>query len=320
MLSRAHTGMARTGMADNTIAESGGAIAPERAASEPPQSPVWRLGRYAVACGLVVSTIVHLGLVGTVLFVSPRLGYPEPADAVPVDIVTPDEVAAASSPKPDPAAQPAAPQSQTPTQTATQTATQAAAQTPAQTPAQPPTQTGAETPAPASPPLPEPSLPLDSFALPLSPASAPKPPPPPSTQGAQLAQLIGLPIAGLNGGSPSEVQAKLTGDEIAAFAAHLRGCWSAPSSLANAPTFSAVLRVSLRRDGRLASEPVLIAAPASTQGPALVQSAMRALVKCQPYGSLPSAKYDEWRVLDLHFSPGGLSTATPVSDAPRAPS
>jgi hypothetical protein len=299
-------------MADNTIAESGGAIAPERAASEPPQSPVWRLGRYAVACGLAVSTIVHLGLVGTVLFVSPRLGYPEPVAAVPVDIVTLDEVAAASSPKPDPAAQPAAPETQTPTQTATQT--------PVQAPAETPTQTANQTPTPASPPLPEPSLPLDAFALPRPPVAAPKAPAPASTQVAQLAQLIGLPIAGLNGGSPSEVQAKLTGDEIAAFAAHLRGCWSAPSSLANAPTFSAVLRVSLRRDGRLASEPVLIAAPASTQGPALVQSAMRALVKCQPYGSLPAAKYDEWRVLDLHFSPGGLSTATPVSEAPRAPS
>lgn len=300
------------------MTESGGVIAPERAASEPPQPSAWRIGRYAVACGLVVSTIVHLGLVGTVLFVSPRIGYPEPADAVPVDIVTPDEIAASSPAKPDPAAQPAAPESQT--QTPTQTTTQTPAQAPAETPTQTANQTPAQTPAPGSPPPPEPSLPLDAFALPLPQPAAPKPPAPPSTQAAQLAQLIGLPIAGVNGGSPSEVQAKLTGEEIAAFATHLHGCWSAPPSLANAPTFSVVLRVSLRRDGRLVSEPALIAAPASTQGPALVQSAMRALVKCQPYAGLPVAKYDEWRVLDLHFSPGGLSTATPVSEAPRAPS
>jgi hypothetical protein len=295
------------------MAESGGAIAPERAAGERPQPPAWGLGRYAVACGLVVSTIVHLGLVGTVLFVSPRLGYPEPADAVPVDIVTPDEIAASSPAKSGPAAQGAAPQSQTPTQTQTQ-----APQTP--TPSETPTQAATQAPTPGSPPLPEPSLPLDAFSLPLPPASAQKPPAPPSTQAAQLAQLIGLPVASVNGGRPSEDQAKLSGDDIAAFAAHVRACWSAPPSLANAPTLSVVLRVSLRRDGSLVSDPVLIAAPASTQGPPLVQSAMRALVKCQPYGGLPVAKYDEWRVLDLHFSPGGLSTATPVSEAPRAPS
>jgi hypothetical protein len=298
------------------MAESGGAIAPERAAGEPPQPPAWGLGRYAVACGLVISTIVHLGLVGTVLFVSPRLGYPEPADAVPVDIVTPDEIAASSAAKPGQAAQAAAPQSQTPSQT------QAQAQTPTQTPtpSETPTQAATQAQISASPLLPEPTLPLDAFSLPLPPASPQKPPAPPSTQAAQLAQLIGLPVASVNGGSPSEDQAKLSAADIAAFAAHVRACWSAPPSLANAPTLNVVLRVSLRRDGSLVSDPVLIAAPASTQGPPLVQSAMRALVKCQPYGALPAAKYDEWRVLDLHFSPGGLSTATPVSEAPRAPS
>jgi len=33
----------------------------------------------------------------------------------------------------------------------------------------------------------------------------------------------------------------------------------------------------------------------------------RALRQCQPYGFLPAAKYKEWKVLDLSFSPTGLS-------------
>jgi hypothetical protein len=38
---------------------------------------------------------------------------------------------------------------------------------------------------------------------------------------------------------------------------------------------------------------------------------MRALRQCQPYGFLPAAKYDEWKVLDLAFSPSG-PTALPT--------
>ena len=110
----------------------------------------------------------------------------------------------------------------------------------------------------------------------------------------------------------------LTADDIAAFAAHVQTCWSAPAGVAAAAKLNVVIRVSLKRDGGLMTEPVLIAAPASAQGPALVQSAMRALAKCQPYGGLPAAKYDEWRLLDLKFSSGGLSTASPVPSAQRS--
>jgi hypothetical protein len=42
-----------------------------------------------------------------------------------------------------------------------------------------------------------------------------------------------------------------------------------------------------------------------------MQTAMRALRQCQPYRFLPAAKYKEWKVLDLSFSPTGLS-ALPV--------
>jgi hypothetical protein len=79
-----------------------------------------------------------------------------------------------------------------------------------------------------------------------------------------------------------------------------------------------VIRVGLRPNGSFAGEPILLAAPASAQGPVLVQTAMRALQKCLPYTGLPAEKYDEWRLLDLQFSAGGISTATPVPAAQRA--
>jgi hypothetical protein len=68
-----------------------------------------------------------------------------------------------------------------------------------------------------------------------------------------------------------------------------------------------VLRVSLNPDGALAAEPALLAASASQEGPALIETATRALRECQPYGFLPTAKYKEWKLLDLSFTPTGLS-------------
>jgi hypothetical protein len=39
------------------------------------------------------------------------------------------------------------------------------------------------------------------------------------------------------------------------------------------------------------------------KGPLLMRSAMSALEACQPYAMLPSDKYNEWKNLDLTFTP-----------------
>jgi hypothetical protein len=46
------------------------------------------------------------------------------------------------------------------------------------------------------------------------------------------------------------------------------------------------------------------------KGPLLMQSAISALQACQPFAMLPADKYNEWRILDLSFTPqdfGGAS-------------
>jgi hypothetical protein len=105
------------------------------------------------------------------------------------------------------------------------------------------------------------------------------------------------------------VSANLSQTEIAAFKAHLQQCWRAPAAISEAQKLVVVLRVSLKPDGALGAEPTMVAASASENGPALMQTAMRALRQCQPYAFLPAAKYKEWKVLDLSFSPSGLRTA-----------
>jgi hypothetical protein len=284
------------------MADSEGAITPAEAMSDTTPSPPsgrWRLGGFAVAGGLVVSSIIHLSLVGTVLLVSPLLLHPEPATPVTVDLITPQELAALSdkSAKPDKPAEPEKPQR----------SAAAAPDRPAEA-AQPPAM-------PASPPI-------DAFPMPFVQSPGPRASPapaPPAGPPAQLAELLGILVPGQTDGGPSEYKADLTPEEIAAFAAHVQSCWDGPANLAQVPRLYVVIRVNLKRDGGLASDPVPMAGSASAQGPALAQGAMRALQRCQPYDVLPAAKYDEWRVLDLQFTGSGISTATPVSRAKRTP-
>jgi hypothetical protein len=46
---------------------------------------------------------------------------------------------------------------------------------------------------------------------------------------------------------------------------------------------------------------------------------MRALQQCQPYTALPAEKYEEWRLLDLSFSPDGMASVSPVRSDQRTP-
>jgi hypothetical protein len=107
--------------------------------------------------------------------------------------------------------------------------------------------------------------------------------------------------------SPSESAAILSANELVAFKMQVQKCWNAPAGVANTEKLHVVLRLSLTRDGMLTARPLLIEGSASPHGPALVESAISALSQCQPYRLLPADRYEEWKVLDLTFSPNGVS-------------
>jgi hypothetical protein len=117
--------------------------------------------------------------------------------------------------------------------------------------------------------------------------------------------LAEAPSSGFD--SPSESAAILSTSEIAAFKMQIQKCWNAPIGVANTEKLHVVLRLALARDGALTTRPALIEGSASPHGPALVESAIRALRQCQPYRFLPQDRYEEWKVLDLPFSPNGVS-------------
>jgi hypothetical protein len=95
--------------------------------------------------------------------------------------------------------------------------------------------------------------------------------------------------------------------DIAKFKAHLQGCWKPSERLADGGKAMVVLRVSLQPNGALTKEPTLLAASGSEEGLALMKTAVQAVRQCQPYAFLPAAGYKEWKVLDLAFSPAGLT-------------
>ncbi len=113
-------------------------------------------------------------------------------------------------------------------------------------------------------------------------------------------------MSGLGGFTPDQVAADLKTDIVAAFRAHLKSCLKLPAGVAPTDDARIVLRVALKRDGKLARTPALMAAKATPKGPLIMKAAIHALEACQPYSMLPADKYKEWRELDLEFTPAGF--------------
>jgi hypothetical protein len=254
--------------------------------------------------GLAVSAIGHamILLLGVIALANPRLIDVRTTPSMVVDIVPENEIAAAKDRKLETHSDAAAadPPSQTapmPARPDEQTRDSVSDSRPA---APAPTGSQQETPA------------QRSGQVAASPSIGPSPQVDPFTANAPplfIPFLQGLDDVGSNDAFDARAgtAAKLTREEIAIFRAHLQKCWKAPAGMAEAQRLQAVLRISLTPKGVLVREPLLIEASASTYGPKLVETATRALRQCQPFTFLPAEKYDEWKLLDLSFSPHGLA-------------
>jgi hypothetical protein len=177
------------------------------------------------------------------------------------------------------------------------------------------------------PQLPQPQLPMQQplpQPAPQSPQATPQPQAaPPAYQAPQpdvtvkYGVMLGLPpelpleprITSKDapkddgGDAKDSISAKLPPEVIAALRRHLRSCAKLPEGVAPTDAVRIRLRAVFATDGTLARPPFLIEAPPSQKGVALVKSAMSALLACQPYKMLPADKYEEWKIMDLPFTP-----------------
>lgn len=110
------------------------------------------------------------------------------------------------------------------------------------------------------------------------------------------------------GDAKDSIGTKLPPEVIAELRRHLRSCSKLPVGVAPTDAVRIRLRAVLATNGTLARPPILIEAPPSAKGVAIVKSAMSALEACQPYKMLPVDKYDEWKVMDLPFTPGDFGS------------
>lgn len=104
-------------------------------------------------------------------------------------------------------------------------------------------------------------------------------------------------------GYANAAPAQLSQSEIDALRRRLSECWSPPVGAANAPNLKVVLRVLFKRDGSVASPPVLVAGSPSPYGPAMAESAKRAILGCQPFTMLRAENYDKWKDIEITFDP-----------------
>jgi hypothetical protein len=250
--------------------------------------------------GMAVSIVTHL----TVLTVG--LGYAgvrpfetAPVEAIAVDIVTPAEVKEATPetpPKPTPPLE--IPDLSIREQPA------AASKPPVPPPPQAAQQAMPATAPPAPPKADAKQAALQPAATASSSASQPSWRPPEPDLSVKYQVNLGLPARpGDDFDTVAFTAAKVAVDDVTKFREHLKTCSVLPASVAPTDKVSIRLRASFLPDGTLASAPLLIEASASAKGPLLMQAAIAALAACQPYAVLPADKYNEWKVLDLSFTP-----------------
>lgn len=286
---------------------------------------------------MVASVFVPLMLLALIFLYSEVHQFdPVAADTVPVEIVTPQEVAKAEiKPEPDPVPSPSPtpelqlpsfdkpvdaakpePSAQAPQKQ--QSAAQKQLTPPAPKPSPAPPPAAAEQ--PSAPPAPQtPPMPQQQAAA--SPPAYAQPEPDLSVK---YNVMLGLPpdiSVKPPAGAPSAPgpgkdsfdaaateQADVGSSVVAEFRRHLKTCMKLPATLSTGDDVRIKLRVFMKPDGKLAASPLLIEATASEKGPLLLKSATDALQTCQPYAMLPRERYGEWKVLDLDFTPRDFSS------------
>jgi hypothetical protein len=253
--------------------------------------------RRLIRSGIAASAIGHLSALTMVLIFAEVHPFGSvTAEPIMVDIVSPDEAAKKEPPK------------SVPSDAFDLSSKSAPSNSPAPA-AQPQNQAALSTPGPDR------RTAQQASAQPQPPSTSPLPAyrPPEPDLSIKYHVMLGLPPdlpadlpqarSGEDFDAPASNSADIASSLITEFRRHLKTCLKLPGSIAPSDKVKVTVRVLMTREGKLAAEPLLIEASASTKGPVLMQSAISALQACQPYAMLPADRYGEWKVLDLSFTP-----------------
>ena len=95
---------------------------------------------------------------------------------------------------------------------------------------------------------------------------------------------------------------RMSASEIDYFRSQISRCWTPPVGGLGAEDIVVKLRIELNKDGTLARAPSLANNTSSPFFTAAAESAMRAVLQCQPY-TMPAEKFTQWRDMLLNFDP-----------------
>jgi outer membrane biosynthesis protein TonB len=100
---------------------------------------------------------------------------------------------------------------------------------------------------------------------------------------------------------------KLTFGWLGALKERLKACWNVPAGIRDGENIEVRVQFELRRDGTLLRVPQLMAGSPNAYGPAVGESAVRAIQQCQPYTFLPQKEYEGgWDWIDVTFNTNDL--------------
>jgi colicin import membrane protein len=97
--------------------------------------------------------------------------------------------------------------------------------------------------------------------------------------------------------------AQLSQSEIDALRDRLKQCWNPPAGAMDGGRLKVVLRVLFKQDGSVAEPPQLVMGTPSAFGPAMAESAKRAILTCQPFKMLKPEHYEQWKDIEITFDP-----------------
>ena len=103
-------------------------------------------------------------------------------------------------------------------------------------------------------------------------------------------------------GAPGAQDARMSASEIDYFRSQISRCWTPPVGGLGAEEIVVKLRIELNKDGTLVRPPQLANNGSSAFFTAAADSAMRAVLQCQPY-TMPADKFSQWRDMLLNFDP-----------------
>ncbi len=226
---------------------------------------------------------------------------PQPAPTPPAP---PPDLETAETPPPPPLAEPAPAKPEPPP------------------PAPPPKPTAEETPAPAPPirpketPPPKPKVDPLAKILEKDKEELAKPTKPTFDRSA-IAKLIGqtktnpdpTPTGATPQGLPDQHADRMSPSLAAALDAWLTdaylNCWTPPPTMPQGDRYIAEVRVDFNPDGTLAATPELLNPPTDPAWRAHAESAVRAVLKCNPLRVPPqyAPYFEQWRTKTVHFDP-----------------